>query len=73
MILLGLRTLDMHRLSNFETQLRLVQRNMIRVLNFPTEVDIDAAPARHSFKRRTAPDEPRQATFPTMPQFAPMK
>ena len=57
----------MHRLSNFETKLRLVQRDMIRVLNLRTELDIDAAPARQSFKRQTAPVEPRPATFPPMP------
>ena len=44
-------TVDMHRLSNFETQLGLVQRDMIRVLNLPTEVDTDAAPVRASPSR----------------------
>ena len=57
----------MNRLSNFETQLRLVLRDMIRVLNLPTEADTDTAPARQSVKRRTAPVEPKPVTFPAMP------
>ena len=56
-------TIDMHRLYNFVTQLRLVQRDMIRVLNLPTEGNTEAVPARQSFKRRTAPVEPKPVFF----------
>ena len=33
----------------------------------PTEADTDTAPAPQSFKKRTAPVEPKSVTFPAMP------
>ena len=54
-------------LSSFETQLRLVQRDMIRVLKLPAEPSVDVQSDRLSFKRRTGLAEPREPSYPTLP------
>ena len=56
---------DPGNLSPFETQLRLIQRDMIRVLQLPEDSKPEAT--RRSFKRRTTVEESRDPAFPTMP------
>ena len=55
------------RLSIAETELRLVQRDMARVLDLPAEEAGDAPSERRSFKRRTGPAPRRGNIFPAMP------
>ena len=56
----------MQRLSIRETELRLVQRDMIRALNLPAVADPPPS-ERQSFKKRSGPAPSVQNTFPTLP------
>ena len=51
--------------SPFETQLRLIQIDMVRVLQLPESSKPETT--RRSFKRRTGVEEPRDPAFPAMP------
>ena len=53
--------------SSFETQLRLVQRDMVRVLKLPTDDTPGDSSDRRSFKMRTGGEETRSTPFPTLP------
>ena len=60
-------SLDAGNLSSFETQLRLVQRDMVRVLKLPSTEKAEAETSHQSFKLRTAPAEVKSPTFPELP------
>ena len=55
------------RLSIAETELRLVQSDMARVLDLPAEKAEDGPAERRSFKRRTGPAPRSGNIFPAMP------
>ena len=55
---------QMQRLPITETELRLVQRDMIRVLDLPAAEN--PLQAKASFKRRTGPAEGKEKIFPTL-------
>ena len=55
------------RLSVARTELPLVQRDMARVLDLPSEEAGDAPSERRSFKRRTGPAPRSGNIFPAMP------
>ena len=57
---------DPANLSSFETQFRLIQREMVRVMKLPESEKTDESGHR-SFKQRTGMEESRQPAFPTMP------
>ncbi|XP_038072608.1 sortilin-like [Patiria miniata] len=59
-------TCTMQRLLVAETELRLVQRDMIRVLNLPAGTD-PPPPERQSFKKRSGPTAEPVRASPTMP------
>ena len=58
---------SVQRLSIAETELRLVQRDMARVLDLPAEKTDDSPVERRSFKRRTGPAPRSGNIFPAMP------
>ena len=59
---------SIQRMSISETELRLVQRDMIRVLNLPSEPEPPSY-ERQSFKKRAGPATGATKPFPVMPLY----